>query len=477
MTSTTGGNEPPVDEQTYGLGSDGMTRREIEEINEEALRVAHDEAAARQAEWTKAEKRLLADINDPTGMTKAAMREHRKWLAEIRAGKAEIQENEDSITFRIQKTGSERSNKSLSAIARFKSETGYKQSELPFAQNFVLQGLPDWSRGFPVYDLLPKFFFGSDRDARKDTQNSRERKITIGKHTYNVTALAGRVIRYKKDGSAADVICRWPSEREEVVSRALRYLVAQKNAKLSHWTHGQKSHERVAFSIGQIATVLSEWGHAHNHSEIDESLKLLADAKIEVKKNAGEAVFAGHLISEYYATAGAERVVVLNSMEADALQREEYLALNISRTMALSTPLARAIRERMVLLFRNAPGRGEAGKAWSFTLTDLVQGGIIEETTRPDRNAKRIKAALDEMTGEGKDIEKFKAEPIYGTSEKGRKPIVDWKYSVWPTQRTADEIINGNTEKHVRQDPVLKKHETAMQQRLSRLGQHPDYEK
>ena len=81
------------------------------------------------------------------------------------------------------------------------------------------------------------------------------------------------------------------------------------------------------------------------------------------------------------------------------------------------------------------------------------------------------------MTGEGKDIEKFKAEPIYGTPEKGRKPIVDWKYSVWPTQRTADEIINGNTEKHVRQDPVLKKHETAMQQRLSRLGQHPDYEK
>ena len=292
----------------------------------------------------------------------------------------------------------------------------------PVRWNFWETSFPRTRKGIPTrssfFDAIPKFLFTSQR--RRKTIEILVREFHHRGDEYRL-ALKPAAIETPEGPFLV-----FPGEREELVLRALRYMAVQQLAASSLWGH-QQGHKqmRLAFTLSQLQNVLAEKvpgvdgklrGHAFKLSEIDEALRVCRGATVSLEFNeAGKkAQHESGILSEYYAvdeeTGDGQkslRCVILHPLATAAILQQEYRSINYRRLMALPSPLARWIYERLSHLFINAEKR----RAWAdgmrppkgFTLdleTVLNESGVLRRK-RFRENITEVRSALHELSMAG----------------------------------------------------------------------------
>ncbi|MGC1479441.1 MAG: hypothetical protein WA771_02970 [Chthoniobacterales bacterium] len=350
----------------------------------------------------------------------------------------------------------------------YQSPTGYHATQADFLDLFSLEGKQAWTRAIAVYDLIPKFVFSADCRARVDTYTVRESEVDVNGMRLRVTRTPGQVIQRKK-GSVKDTYGRWPGEREELIARALRYLGVHQGVPMSFWQHSKEAPQiRVAFTFHQIISLLAEWGHTLNSREVDEGLQVLLSARIEVapvESTQRRPLYQGNLISEYYGLDEVDgtrkRIVVLNSLEADAVLKGTHQVLNFFKLMALPSPRTRRLYEMIMIRFRNAdrPPDDSGGKIpppYSFRLSELIDQGIVEPAKELRKTAALVRKSLQDLAEQGVlwPQQPFR-ERQHKVATKGRAKITDYTWEVWLSKESVADIVNAHQEEAVGKDRVL----------------------
>ena len=117
--------------------------------------------------------------------------------------------------------------------------------------------------------------------------------------------------------------------------------------------------------------------------------------------------------------------------------------------MQLRTPLARWIAERMNLSYRQAEKHAPLKRRGYYLhlLRILAESGIVPEVRLRD-NAQRVRQALTELqqTGFLSSLDPYLEEPFYEKSaRRGRPTLKDVRWTLYPSNAFAEEIIAGNT--------------------------------
>ena len=350
-------------------------------------------------------------------------------------------------------------------------------SQMEFLGNFFPHNQEGYSHTVELFDAIPKFLFTSQR--RRKTIEILVREFDHRGDRYRLALKPAAV----ETPEGAFLV--FPGEREELVLRALRYMAVQQLASSSLWGH-QQGHKqmRLVFTLSQLQNVLSEKvpgldgklrGHAFKLSEIDEALRVCRGATIslEFSEASKKAQHESGILSEYYAldeqTAEGQRslrCVILHPLATAAILQQEYRSINYRRLMALPSPLARWIYERLSHLFINAEKR----RAWAdgmrppkgFTLdleTVLNQSGVLRRK-RFRENITEVRSALHELSaagvllpsakGAGAGASPYVEKPVYGASQGGRRPVIGAAWTLFPSDLLVQEISEANIEKRDR---------------------------
>jgi hypothetical protein len=118
--------------------------------------------------------------------------------------------------------------------------------------------------------------------------------------------------------------------------------------------------------------------------------------------------------------------------------------------MQLRTPLARWIAERMNLAYRQAEKNAALNRRGYYLYLSrlLAESGIVPEARLRD-NAQRVRHALEDLkdTGFLSIADAYLEEPIYTKSAngRGRPTLKDVRWTLYPSNAFAEEIIAGNT--------------------------------
>jgi hypothetical protein len=336
----------------------------------------------------------------------------------------------------------------------FHSPTGYENSQLELIDLFKLESKEKWTRGFALYDPLPKFFFSNTKKfTTAEASESKRIHCDIARQSFEIVIEPARVI------DAETPFYAYPGEREELVARAIRYLATQNGVPMSLWEKsGKGALIRVAFTLHQIIILLKKWGHTFNSREIDEALKILQKTALSIKNAFGKTVFSGNLLSSYMADGGEgekgqRRIVTLNEMEAVAIMRGEYRALNFERVMSLKDPVARRIYEFLMNQHTGAsmpPKEGQAhGKPFELRLSQIMAFCGIEEGSRQRKTLARVRSAFDELQTLNVFSKPWEEIPEYDRPQPGkpgRRLLKEVIFLVWLSASEVSDIIKANGE-------------------------------
>lgn len=353
----------------------------------------------------------------------------------------------------------------------WKSPTGYAPAQLDFLEIFHIDKSA-WTRAIAFYDCIPKFVFSSDAKARLTAYTARKNSFEFEGTPFKVTRTPGQIVREGKKGQKDETFGRWPGEREELISRALRYLAVQQGVPLSVWEHPKHQPQiRVAFTLNQIVVLLKEWGHTFSSREIDEGLQILMRSTITVtvgEEKKGKALYAGALIAGYIGLddndGTQKRAVILNPLEAEAIFKGAFRVLHFQRVMTLPSPLSRRLYELLMLRFINAEKPPDGTKdydekipsPYKLHLSQLIAEGVVDAAKEISKTAARIRKCLDELTDSGvlwrkQPYTEHRATKTTG----GRSRIVDVTWNVWLSKEAVSDVIAANMEYAAGKDKIL----------------------
>lgn len=327
-----------------------------------------------------------------------------------------------------------------------------------------------WTRAIAFYDSIPKWVFSSDAKARLSGYAARRNSFEFEGTRFTVTRTPGQIVREGKKGKKDETFGRWPGEREELISRALRYLAVQHGIPMSVWEHPKLDPQiRVAFTLNQIVMLLKEWGHTFSSREIDEGLQILMRSTITVTvgdEKKGKALYAGALIAGYVGLDDDEgtqkRAVVLNPLEAESIIKGAFRVLHFQRVMALPSPLSRRLYELLMLRFINAEKPPESDRdekephPFKLVLSQLVAEGVVDAAKEISKTAARIRKCLDELAEQGV---LWKSKPYIEDRDTkltgGRRRILDVSWRVWLSKDAVSDVIAANKEYAAGKDKIL----------------------
>ncbi|KZN35317.1 hypothetical protein N480_19220 [Pseudoalteromonas luteoviolacea S2607] len=307
------------------------------------------------------------------------------------------------------------------------------------------------SNTFQNYDLWSRFV----REKRRPSLLSEaDKAVTKRKVSDKIQGkeYQGRIeitpaIISKKD---IDYIA-YPSDREEKVERALIRLASKGNIIAINGKMGERY--AVAFSLKELQNEMKSVNQTLNLPDLKESLQILklaslrlvldvvdpATGDVEHYDTTTNYLDAVHFSGERGRTS-VKCIAVLNSIVASKIENVEYRGYLFERTQSFSRSLSRWLAVRLYTMFRYAA----TGKSYHFMLVDqMVRFGAIESN---NIESGRLVAIRRDMTQTMRDF--IEADIIHDYDVENRKDehdvIVDYKYTIYPSQRFTEEVIGLN---------------------------------
>ncbi len=271
---------------------------------------------------------------------------------------------------------------------------------------------------------------------------------------------------FLKDAGTREARVLFPSVREELVERALRKMAVHKLAAthLQANPHDNSLAVAISFSLHQLRQELIHTGHGHKLADIREALQVmrLCDVAVECQGDAFIHGKAGPILPtlEYVADpddAAGERTlyrVTFHPLACAAILGELYYPINYARVMTLALPLARWVANLLNVRFRYATrGIGEQKRSFRLTLKRVLADSGMHREARLFDNVERIREALEELRGAGfldRGLALAQIETLRYEKTAGRPKIMGAEWELYPSDRFAREIIEGNQAKKSR---------------------------
>ena len=259
----------------------------------------------------------------------------------------------------------------------------------------------------------------------------------------------------------------FPGVREELVERVLRKMAVHKlaDSEIQQRAGNGTIEVGITFSLHQLRKELESSGHEFKLSDIRESLEVmhLCNVRVECPKDTLIHRKSGPILGDLETIVDpndedGERSLYRASfhpLASAAIMGELYHPINYARVMALSQPLARWITNLLNVRFRYAT-RGIAEKKRSFRLTlkrVLTDSGMRPEPRIRD-NIQRVRDAIEELRKVGfldMGMSLDRIETLKHERTTGRPRINAAEWELYPSDRFAREIIEGNIAKRNRQ--------------------------
>jgi hypothetical protein len=301
------------------------------------------------------------------------------------------------------------------------------------------------SNSMPLWDLLPKYGVPRNqqaalRDERGDLPVLEQRFEYLGQR-YSLYVEAARVMR--ADGLREDV---YPSEREQLVESALRYLASQHpRGFYTINTNAEAPVAGVVFSVHEIRQLLAKRGRHLTYRDIRESLYVMLRCYIEVDTADRTASFGGPIITgvQRVAATNGETVdgdnalwrVVFNSHISQAIAQCEYRQFDFDQMVRCKAALSRWLYLALVHRWRNASPVHPLRTSLQEVARDsgfLGQGQVRKAASKLDK-------ALDELKRVGV-LRDYDREEQRGSKNK----LLDVKYTFHATPAFSGQVIDAH---------------------------------
>ena len=319
----------------------------------------------------------------------------------------------------------------------------------------------DHSRTLEVYDALPKFSLGRERESTKNLRewnnvaigNNRVVRVTMSAAILKTSALPG-----DPDGEVQGRVI-FPGVREELVEKALRKMAVQRQIESREGLDELGNRIIfVDFTLFQLRAELSEAGHDFNTKQLREALAVLEGCRYSVE-GLDQDWLIGKSFPLLYIEYRRKRTdndgqqsfyrATFPAPASRAILSGAWHPINYGRLMQLRTPLARWIAERINLAYRQAEKNASLKRRGYYLYLSrvLAESGIAPEARLRD-NAQRVRQALDDLkqTGFLSISDAYLEEPLYAKSAngRGRPTLKDVRWTLYPSNAFAEEIITGN---------------------------------
>lgn len=349
-----------------------------------------------------------------------------------------------------------------------------KTDQLTLFDEFCL-GPSHVSRILPDWDILSPFVFSKMREFPSDTPASQ----IVPNHSESVDRNTGErtIIEIRpamlSGGKGKKTRFIFAGEREQLVATAIRALAVRGEAATGEMQDDPDERDRkakgprnwIAFTVRQLQAELSSTNHTFSHEEIMEALDILKSTEIEViKQIEGEEPLRYSIrYFDKHLAQGDKRLIVLNELETIQIRTGKYRIIHYSRVMRLPDPVARWIYQFIHSAHRNVikPSRvankGELPPPFKIRHSELVKRGILAETKEVRRSIKRVERSLGALAMEGvllvtdQTPQGYIAKP-QKRATKGRAAVVDVEWSLYISERDAEQIIDAHTEAKPRQE-------------------------
>ena len=251
-------------------------------------------------------------------------------------------------------------------------------------------------------------------------------------------------------GEKEDILA-WPSDREEKVERALIRLASQ--GKIAKISGKMGSRYAVYFTFSELIKELKSVYQSLNHKELKDSLLILKGAELSLRYQAvsedGEVLEKNEVLMNYLSaihfSTGRGRsnvrcVAVLNELMSQQIESFEYKSYYYNRTQSFKRSLSIWLSFRLYRMFRYA----SPSHTHHFSLVKtMVKYGSIDSDK--DVN-KRLVALRRDMTATMKDLKGAEIIKDYTilNIKNDEGVIVDYKYTLYPTDKFCEEIIELN---------------------------------
>lgn len=340
------------------------------------------------------------------------------------------------------------------------------QNQLDFLNVFTLDGKPRWTRDVAIFDELPKYVFTG-------TKQKKLKSLQPGTHRELVVQFGGKKWKFRMNPAHVDTgstaFIAYPGEREELVARALRYLAVQA-INTPPPPPPVKFIFRVGFTFHRLRTLLAQWGHQFNSTQLNEALLILRRTNISLSvEGHKKAFYDGALLGSYSGVDDGtderdqRRWVDFTSLEVDAIMRGDFRALNFDRIMSLEDPIDRAIYEILMREHRGAekpsiePG-GRPPKPFQLSLSTIVTRCGLVMADRERETIKRIRASLQRLAEKGIlwHERPYDEAPVYDQPKGGRRRVIEMVWSLYLSRTEVADIIAAHREAAFSDDPALK---------------------
>ena len=273
---------------------------------------------------------------------------------------------------------------------------------------------------------------------------------------------------FLRDPDSKETRVLFPSVREELVERALRKMAVHKLAATQLQSNPQDNSLAVAisFSLYQLRQELIHTGHGHKLADIREALQVmrLCDVAVEcqgdsfVHGKAGPILPTLEFVADPNDTDGKRTLyrATFHPLACAAILGEFYHPINYMRVMTLTQPLARWITNLLNARFRYATrGIGEQKRSFRLTLKRVLTDSGMHKEPRLFDNIERIREAIKELRESGfldRGVALEQIETLKYEKTAGRPKIIGAEWDLYPSDRFAREIIEGNQAKKSRGD-------------------------
>lgn len=309
------------------------------------------------------------------------------------------------------------------------------------------------SRVLPLWDLLPLYLYTRRTELPGDTPIASIPAVHHTFQSHGETISVDVKPAILRDDPKAPARIVFPGEREQLVSAALRAL-AVRNAAALGTRHDPKAGllVTVAFTARQLRSELADTGHTFAHPEVIEALQILAGAIATVERSqAGQEPIKQPTPYFYsFMSQGDKYIATLNPIESRQILAGAYRALDYAQFMELPDPLARWLFQYIHSEHRGAAKPGEPSRGFDITLDLLFERGLIAKTRRVRDVIPRVRASLDLLADAGvlqvTESSPGYREEVLTKATKGRRQIVGATWTLFVSDRTAETIIDANTE-------------------------------
>jgi hypothetical protein len=298
-----------------------------------------------------------------------------------------------------------------------------------------------YSNTFALYDLAPKYVFGSED--RKDGiyLPIRQCEFEHRQTRYEVEVRPARLRIMGPDGVEVEREY-YPGEREQVVEEALRRIAIEKH-RTEIFTGVEKTPQvGLRFSLYELRQELIRVGHGFRIDEIKQAIEICALSNVTIRL-AGErkplvsaSIFPVRAVNEQQSNGDVVSWVTFNPLVTDAMLRFDYRLYNYETSMRLTSSVARWLHKRL---------------AHNYTQASSTEGyyGINATTIMRDCGMGRYARDRDRFRAVSDAIAELKRVGILNvvkpTEERGpRRKLVEVRYMLFPSHEFTKEMKQAN---------------------------------